>query len=185
MKKSWPIIISFAIIFLLFIQAAGTLVESIYILDLMHSNLDAKVLGVLFFFTPLLLIPFLQEIPAAIGMDHLCAVGGITQPAALCEHIQPDAGSRSRHWCSLEPLLPAADSQTQGETKSQTGLWGSAGLALAVSLSVLLRTVYFGLDYSLTVAGGWSGILLGLLLAGVLTQLDLVKPPVVEKKAEE
>ena len=39
----------------------GTLVESIYILDLMNSNLDEKVLGLLFFFAPLLLLPFFRK----------------------------------------------------------------------------------------------------------------------------
>jgi len=57
MKKTYPIILAFAVILLFFIQSVGTLIESIYILDLMKLNLDTKVLGVLFFFAPLLLIP--------------------------------------------------------------------------------------------------------------------------------
>src|SRR5512136_1760772 len=63
MKKSYPLVLVFGVLFLFFIQAAGTLVESIYILDLMNSNLDEKVLGVLFFFTPLLLLPFYKKYP--------------------------------------------------------------------------------------------------------------------------
>jgi len=48
MKKTFAIILAFAVIFLFFIQAVGTLVESIYILDLMNLNLDSKILGLLF-----------------------------------------------------------------------------------------------------------------------------------------
>jgi hypothetical protein len=48
----------FGIVCLFFVQTAGTLVESIYILDLMNTNLDEKALGVLFFFSPLLLFLF-------------------------------------------------------------------------------------------------------------------------------
>src|SRR5512135_2790975 len=61
MNKRYLLIIIFATLILFFIQSAGTLVESIYILDLMNSSLDAKVLGVLFFFTPLIILPFVKR----------------------------------------------------------------------------------------------------------------------------
>ncbi|MBI4928441.1 MAG: hypothetical protein HY835_11790, partial [Anaerolineae bacterium] len=55
MKKSFSIILTFGILFLFLIQMTGTLVESIYILDLMNTSLDEKALGLLFFFAPALL----------------------------------------------------------------------------------------------------------------------------------
>ena len=55
MKKPQLVIIAYGIFFLFLIQMAGTLVESIYILDLMNTSLDEKVLGLLFFFAPVLL----------------------------------------------------------------------------------------------------------------------------------
>ena len=48
----------------------------------------------------------------------------------------------------------------------------SAGVALAVLLSVLLRTANYGLDASLTPGGGWLGWGFGLLLGTALAQLD-------------
>src|SRR5512135_305655 len=63
MNKRYLLIIIFATLILFFIQSAGTLVESIYILDLMNSSLDAKVLGVLFFFAPLIVLPFIKKFP--------------------------------------------------------------------------------------------------------------------------
>src|SRR4030042_6821648 len=60
-KKFPLLIIAFGILFLVVIQSAGTLVESIYILDLMNSNLDEKALGVLFFFAPLSLLPLFKK----------------------------------------------------------------------------------------------------------------------------
>src|SRR5690606_31101105 len=63
MKKSLSIALAFAIMTLFFIQSVGTLIESIYILDLMNSKLDEKALGVLFLFTPALLIPFYKKYP--------------------------------------------------------------------------------------------------------------------------
>jgi hypothetical protein len=63
MKKSPVLVIAFAVLFLFIIQSIGTLVESIYILDLMNSSLDEKALGVLFFFAPLLALPFYKKNP--------------------------------------------------------------------------------------------------------------------------
>src|SRR5512133_1709556 len=66
MKKEYGLIAALGIVFLLFIQFAGTLVESIYLMDLLHSGLDAKILGVLFFFTPLLLLPLYKKFPRGL-----------------------------------------------------------------------------------------------------------------------
>ena len=81
MKKTFPVILAYAIVFLFLIQAAGTLVESIYILDLMNTNLDAKVLGVLFFFTPALLIPFSRKFPRLLLW--LCICPSYSYPVGL------------------------------------------------------------------------------------------------------
>src|SRR3990172_7421143 len=64
MKNSYPLVIAFGIFFLFFIQLAGILVESIYILDLMNTSLDAKALGLLFFFSLALLLPFRKKFPS-------------------------------------------------------------------------------------------------------------------------
>ena len=177
MKKTWPMIIALAILFLLFIQAAGTLIESIYILDLMHTNLDAQVLGVLFFFTPLLLIPFYKKFRQQL-IWIACALLVISRsllPYVNTANRMPAAGIATGAALSLILLL--LPYKPRGASESNSGLWGSIGLALAISVSVMLRTVYYGLDYSLTPAGGWTGILLGLLLAGLLTQLELYNNP--------
>ena len=63
-----------------------------------------------------------------------------------------------------------------------SGLWGSAGLALAVSLSVMLRTLDYGMDYSLTIPGAWTGLVFGLSLGWLLLNLDLSRQPPPEKK---
>ncbi len=63
MKKTYLLVITLGILILFIIQSTGTLVESIYILDLMTSGLDAKALGVLFFFAPLLVLPFFKKYP--------------------------------------------------------------------------------------------------------------------------
>ena len=63
MKKTTSSIVLFAMVFLLFIQMGGTLVSSIYTLDLLNTSLDAKALGLLFFFFPVIFYFFKKPIP--------------------------------------------------------------------------------------------------------------------------
>lgn len=172
MKRSYSIVLIFGIVILFFIQLAGTLVESIYILDLMNSSLDEKVLGVLFFFTPILLIPLYKKMPqrlAWITFVLLLLARGVLPTLKTANQVLA-SGMGTFAVLSLFFLLLGA--RPKGETRSPIGLWGSAGLALAVGLSVLLRTVGYGIEYSLTPAGGWVGWGLGLGMGWLLLQLD-------------
>ena len=72
MKKHWVLMISFALFFLLFIQAITVFIESIYILELLSTSLDEKVLGVLFLFSPVFLFLFGKEFHAGCCGLHLC-----------------------------------------------------------------------------------------------------------------
>ncbi len=182
MKKNGSIVLTFAILILFFIQLAGTLVESIYILDLMNSSLDAKVLGVLFFFTPVLIIPLYKKMPQKLPwiiFGMLLLARGVLPYLKTANQVLA-AGVGTFAVLSLFFLLLGA--KPKGETRSNIGLWGSAGLALAVSLSVLLRTVGYGIEYSLTPAGGWVGWGLGLCLGWLLLQLDLGSELVLAEK---
>jgi endonuclease/exonuclease/phosphatase family metal-dependent hydrolase len=173
LKKTFPVILAFAIVFLFLIQAAGTLVESIYILDLMNTNLDAKVLGVLFFFTPILMIPFFKKFPRQlvwISFAVLLLSRGLLPYLDTSARVLASGFATGASLCLFLLLLP---SKPRGETHSQAGLWGSAGLALAVGFSVLLRTLDYGIDYSLTIPGGWAGWAFGLSLGWMLAHLDL------------
>lgn len=174
MRKNYSIILVFGITLLFFIQLAGTLVESIYILNLMNSNLDEKALGVLFFFAPLLLLPFYRRFPRGVvwaSFTVLLISRGLL-PYLTTANRMLAAGLGTFASLSLFFLLMKA--KPKGETLSRLGLWGSTGLALAVSLSALLRTIGYGLDYSLTTSGGWVGWgLFGVALGYWLAQLEL------------
>ena len=170
-------IIALGILFLLFIQLAGTLVESIYLLDLLHSSLDAKVLGVLFFFTPLLLLPFYKKFPR--GLLWFCfGLLFITRgslPYFTVANRMIVSGLGTMAVVSLFFLL--IRSLPDGDTRQRIGLWGGASLALAISLSALLRTANSGVEYSLTPAGSWVGWFLGLILGFLFVQIKLTGVP--------
>ena len=172
MKKNALFVIAFGILFLFLIQLAGTLVSSIYILDLMHTSLDAKALGVLFFFTPILLVLVQKRIPNQlvwILSGLLFLARGVTPYLdTLGQMLASGIGMGAA--LILFALLVTA--KPKGETRPQAGWWISAGLALAVCLSVLLRTLNYSVDYSLTLSGGWAGWGLGVLFGLLITQLD-------------
>jgi len=167
MKTPHTTVIAFGIFFLFFIQSAGVLVESIYILDLMNTTLDAKALGLLFFFTPILLFPFHTKLPKwmawlIFGLLFISR-GMIPYLNTLGRMIASGIGTGA----ALLLFAPLVSSTRKGDSTSP-----SAGLALAVGLSVLLRTLDYSLDYSLTPAGSWVGWGLGLMCGWALTQLD-------------
>jgi endonuclease/exonuclease/phosphatase family metal-dependent hydrolase len=167
MKKSHLLIIALGILFLFIVQSAGTLVESIYILDLMNTRLDEKVLGLLFFFAPLLLLPFFKKggrILIWILFGSLLVTRGLTPYLNIVWRLAA-SGIATTVSLSLFFLLITS--------KPALGKWAPAGLALAVGISTLLRTVGHGIELSLTPTGGWMGLVLGLLLGLCLALSDL------------
>jgi endonuclease/exonuclease/phosphatase family metal-dependent hydrolase len=177
MKKTYLFVVVFAILFLFFIQMAGTLVESIYILDLMHTSLDAKALGVLFFFAPVFLLLFRRKTSNGL-------VWSMSVLLFLARGATPYLGTYGRMLASgiataaaLLLFVLIALARPKGESSPRAGSWIAAGLALAVALSVLFRTLNFSIDYSLTASGSWVGWLLGALFVLQLTQMEWSAEP--------
>jgi endonuclease/exonuclease/phosphatase family metal-dependent hydrolase len=177
MKKAYPFVIFFAILFLFFIQMTGTLVASIYTLDLMHTSLDAKVLGLLFFFSPILLLPFGKKIPNGLVWTTFSLLFLARGASPYMNTLGRMLASGLGTGCALILFSLVPTAKPKGDSRPPAGLWLSCGLALAVCLSVLLRTLNFSIDYSLTPAGGWLGWGLGLLLGLLLTRLDWIAEP--------
>ncbi len=172
MKKNVSIVTAFTLVILFFLQLAGTLVESIYIQDLMNLKLDEKALGVLFFFAPVLLFPLFKRFVRPLAWI-LCAVLLIARgllPYLNTSDRMLAAGLGTVAAATLLFLLLTA--RPGGANASQLGIWGAAGLGLAVTLSVFLRAIGHGLEYSLIPAGAWLGWGLGLLLAIAVLSLD-------------
>ncbi len=182
MNKPSLLPLTFGILFLFFIQLSGTLVESIYILDLMNTNLDEKALGVLFFFAPLLLIPFYKKSPR--GLTWVCFAVLLAARGALAylNTANRMLASGLGVFAATSLILLLLRAQPKGETQLHLGLWGSAGLGLALGLSALLRTLGDGIELSLTPAGGWIGGAFGLLLGWTLTQLDFDNAATEQKR---
>ncbi len=176
MKKSFPLIVLFAVLLLFIIQSIGTLVESIYILDLMNSNLDEKALGVLFFFAPSLFVPFFKKDQRLLGwilFGMLFISRGLTPYLSTPNRLTTSGIATAASLSLLFLLITGQPSFRR---------WPPAGLALAVGISTLLRTLGHGIEYSLTPAGGWVGWLLGLLLGLCMLLSGLERDPSAQRK---
>lgn len=184
MKQSDAIVISFAILYLFIIQMAGSLVESIYILDLLNTTLDEKALGLLFFFSPVLLILFRKNGPGWLVwlvFGLLFFARGVvpyldTPGQMIASGIAVSAG------LMLLPIM--LNLISNGTSHSGSGRWAATGLALGIGLSALLRTVNFTIDYSLTPLGSWVGWGLGCLLGIMLYRQSPEPSLTVEAKTK-
>ncbi|MCX6058886.1 MAG: hypothetical protein NTW69_12130 [Chloroflexi bacterium] len=181
MNKHHNFILAFALTFLFFLQMMGILVESIYILDLMNTSLDAKVLGLLFFFSPVLLIPFRKRTPhwalwLVFGLLFITR-GIVPYVDTFGKFLASGFGTGS----ALLLLIFLMTARQKDDSRPHLALAASTGLALAVAFSVLLRTLNYSLDYSLAPSGGWLGWGLALLLGWTLTRLTLEDKPAVPR----
>jgi endonuclease/exonuclease/phosphatase family metal-dependent hydrolase len=169
MNKQLSLILGFGVVFLLFVQSIATFIEGIYILELLSTSLDEKVLGILFLFTPILLLPFGKRVPRWLiwVSFSLLVIGRSLIPYLTTFERMIAAGVASGAALVLIPIMLVSYPEPR---KGSRWLIPAQGLALAVGLSVLLRTLNYTLDISLTRSYGWIGWILAILLGVVLIQ---------------
>lgn len=179
MNKKGKLILAFGILFLLLIQTAGLLVESIYILALLKTSMDEKVLGILFFFSPVILLLFAKRTPSWFNwlVIALLIIGRGSAPYLPTTQRMLASGVGVG---AAMLLMPVLISLLKKDGKNLL-LSPAQGLALAVSLSIMLRTMNASIDYSLTADGGWIGWILGVILVYLLAQL--LSEPVAQASA--
>lgn len=169
MNRRLLFIMGFGLLFLLFVQSIATFIESIYILELLSTSLDEKVLGVVLLFSPVLLLPFGKRVPQwLIWVTFLFLfVGRGTAP--YLDTVGRMLASGVATGAALI-LIPITLVTYPKPTRGYSWMIPTQGLALAVGLSVLLRTLNYTIDISLIASTGWLGWILGILLGLLLTQ---------------
>lgn len=172
MRKSSLIALTFGILFLFLIQSMGSLVEAIYILDLLKTSLDEKALGLLFFFAPLFLLVFPRKPSRGLvwSLFVLIFLGRVFLPYLPTLGKMIAGGIATAAGLLLLALLFTI--QTDPEEPPQLGRWITIGFAFALLSSILLRTVNYSLDYSLQSEGSWIGWGLGIALGISLKSFD-------------
>jgi endonuclease/exonuclease/phosphatase family metal-dependent hydrolase len=139
------------VMFLFFFQLIGDLIESVYMLDLLNLELDEKVAGLFFLFTPLILLFFRHKIPK-YSLEVIAII------AIIARLISPILDSANRIIISgigvgcfmlFLPLLYSQHVKSYSVDESgKTALKFSFSLALAILLSITLRAFNSTVDLS-------------------------------------
>lgn len=168
---AWVRIVLFSIFFLFFFQLLADFVEGVYAFGLLGHSIPPEVASMLLLFSPMLLLTFRNSLPRAVLVVSVALV-------LLSRVLEPMLDTWGRMLvsgvgvaCFLLLFAALMGQRAWGADRKMGGMMG-AGLALAVAMSVLFRTLGSGLD--LSTSGGTQIIGWGLaLLAGALVPLFL------------
>jgi endonuclease/exonuclease/phosphatase family metal-dependent hydrolase len=165
-KENYSDLIILSILFLFFLELISSLVESIYILDLLNTTLDEKVLGILFLLTPLVLIPFRKGISKKI-IDILAII------IILFRVLNPFMDTTLKIITAgigvgiFMIYFPAYLSKVQTSEEEHKSVILGLGLAFAVILLITFKSLLSTVDIS--IYNGFQAIGWGLaILGGVL-----------------
>ncbi|TFG00873.1 MAG: endonuclease/exonuclease/phosphatase family protein [Promethearchaeota archaeon] len=172
LKKIDSELILFSITFLFFIQLVGTLIESIYMLDLLNLSLDEKVAGVFFILSPFLLIIFRKKVPRIFPplMVIILVIMRIITPLLSTTIKIITAGF------GVACFLLFFSSYFSGKSSGNLSINLGTGFASAILLSIMFRAMNATIDIS---TYGWFQII-GWVL-GALAILAVI-PQLYEEK---
>lgn len=163
----------YSLILLVFFQLISDFVEAIYAFGLMGTSIPVEIVSILFLFSPLILL----LLPRGLSGWPLVLVGELM---LLCRVAETLLDTRGRMLvaglgvaCFLI-LLPSLLWNRKDREGASSGLILGASLAVALSLSILFRTLGSGSDVSTI---GWSqGIGWILAIAAGALLLGLARP---------
>lgn len=163
----------YSLILLVFFQLISDFVEAIYAFGLMGTSIPVEIVSILFLFSPLILL----LLPRGLSGWPLVLVGELM---LLCRVAETLLDTRGRMLvaglgvaCFLI-LLPSLIWNRKDREGASSGLILGASLAVALSLSILFRTLGSGSDVSTI---GWSqGIGWILAIAAGALLLGLARP---------
>jgi len=166
LKEKYSIIILFAILFLFFFQTLSDLVERIYAYALLNLEPDENILGLVFLLTPLILLFFRKRIPnlMLLILGETMILARLLEPLMVKQMNYIMSGITIGCFLIIFPAF-LSKSRKEGLRLSKDL---SIGLAIAVALSILFRTVNATLDisqYSWYQVIGWIlGIIASLIM---------------------
>jgi endonuclease/exonuclease/phosphatase family metal-dependent hydrolase len=135
--------ILFSILFLFFLQALSDFIEAIYAFGLLVTAFTIEVASIVLFFTPLLLL-FFRKTPSRsclLGLSLIAIIARLVEPLLNPGGKLVACGISVGAFMMLFPLLLHRRVNIRG--------WQAAsGLAIALSLSIFLRTANSSLDLS-------------------------------------
>ncbi|MFO8017130.1 MAG: endonuclease/exonuclease/phosphatase family protein [Promethearchaeia archaeon] len=185
-KSIYSKIAVLSITFLFFIELSTRLVESIYMLDLLNLALDEKVLGLLFFFSPILLVFLKKDVPEKVPeiLVTLLFICRILTPLLKPSYKIISSGIGVAGFLLFLPLY-LSSGQNEKERSDEKSFCLGVALAFAVLLLILFRASNSTVDISMyknfqIIGWGLAGLGVFLLFLGALQsnrkQKKITKP---------
>jgi len=146
-KNSYSELILVSIMFLFFLELFSDFVECVYIFALMTLSININVLSVLFFFSSIILLFFRKEVPDKVFLvvGVLMVTSRILEPLFDTTLRMLISGLGVGCFMFYFPALLSRKTKKNEETTSYTlGI----GLVIALSLSILFRTLNSSIDIS-------------------------------------
>jgi len=169
-KKFYSELIMFAILFLFFFQALSDLVETVYGFALLNLEPDENILGLVFLITPVVLLFFRKRLPDKILviLGELMILSRLLDPLLKRQGILVTSGLAVGCFLVFFPIYLTRMKNEEKRTSTTLGL----SLAIAVTLSILLRSLNSSVDISMyswyQVIGWIFGIIAGIMLFGMM-----------------
>jgi endonuclease/exonuclease/phosphatase family metal-dependent hydrolase len=168
--------------FFFFFEQITKLVESIYLLNLIHTEVNENIAAILFLFTPLLLLFFKKGLSkkAMIVLGEIIIITRVLQPFFETQIKMIFTGIGVGCFMIFFPVYLQKKWQ-EGAEKGSLSLGISLGFGVA--LSILFRTLGSSLDITLTFWFQWIGWILAAVAA--ILMINLLHPPRVDTKPEK
>ena len=184
-KENYSDLIILSILFLFFLEMISSLVESIYILDLLNTTLDEKVLGILFFLTPLFLIPFRKGLSKKV-IDILAII------IIIFRILNPFMDTPIKIITAgigvgcFMIYFPAYLSKVNVQEEEHKSIILGLGLAFAVILSITFKALRSTVDISTYIgfqAIGW--VLAGIAVVMIIGRFNIMPSMVSDTTHEQ
>ena len=158
-KKYYSEALFLGILFLIFFEQITDFVESIYLLNLIKTDINENIAAVLFLLTPLLLLAFKRMFP-----DKVMVL--LVEIIVICRNLYPFFETQIKMiltgigvGCFLIFLPVYLQKRASGNHK-KNGLTLGIALSLGLILSIALRTLGSSIDLSLIILFQWIGWIL-------------------------
>jgi len=176
-SNSWKYIVFLSLVFLTFFQLVSDFIESVYTFGLLGTDIPPEMVSVVLFFTPLALL-FVRRTPSLRVALILAADAALLR---ALEIVLPPAGKMLAGGLGVGVmlvLLPILLANTR-RSRGLNAVSMSAGLALSLAFSILLRSLGAGSDIS-TIFPSIGWVLCALLLGSTVILLRVKEEPLQE-----
>ncbi len=173
LSKYYSELILISIVFLFFFQQITEFVESIYLLNLIETDINENIAAILFLLTPIVLLFFKKKFSSKL----MVIFGEIM---IICRIFQPLFDTQIKMIIigvgvgSFMIFLPVYLQKKSLENNEKGGLMLGVSLGFGLALSIILRTLGSSVDLSLTVGFQWIGWILAAIAA--IMMINLANP---------